>query len=247
MRLRLRRPSWFAVALTVAGMAFFIVLGVWQLNRASEKVQLLRRFATASSAPLQAFATVRGGVADEHYPHIEAHGRFLADRDYVLDDQMHADRIGVQVYAPFHALHDDRLLLVDLGFVPREGGDQRVPQLPPLPAAPITLHGLYAPPPRAGLKLGGDALPAQSAWPKTSIYLDLHNIGKDLHASIYPRVLLLDPDPATPYIRQWVPATMPPSRHRGYAVQWFTFALAALAIFVIMHRQHPTDVTDDDE
>lgn len=247
MKLRLRRPSWFAVALTLFGMAFFIALGVWQLDRASEKVQLLRRFATASSSPLHAFSTVQSGVPDEHYPHVDVHGHFLTDRGYVLDDQMHGRRIGVQVYAPFHVDHDDRLLLVDRGFMQREGGDQGTPQLAPLRSGETTLKGLYAPPPRAGLKLGGNALAKQTQWPKTSIYVDLDEIGRDLHASMYPRVLLLDPDPASPYIREWVPATMSPSRHRGYALQWFTFALAALAIFVIMHRQRPADVTDDDE
>jgi cytochrome oxidase assembly protein ShyY1 len=30
---------------------------------------------------------------------------------------------------------------------------------------------------------------------------------------------------------------MPPERHRAYAFQWFTFALAAVVIFVLLHRQ----------
>nr|MDQ2972370.1 SURF1 family protein [Pseudomonadota bacterium] len=52
----------------------------------------------------------------------------------------------------------------------------------------------------------------------------------------YPRVLLLDADPATPYVRQWTPDTMPPARHRAYALQWFTFALVALVMFFVLHR-----------
>jgi len=28
---------------------------------------------------------------------------------------------------------------------------------------------------------------------------------------------------------------MPPVRHRAYALQWFTFALAALVVFVAVH------------
>jgi len=39
----LRRPTWFAVALTVVGVLAFVRLGIWQLDRADEKDELLRR------------------------------------------------------------------------------------------------------------------------------------------------------------------------------------------------------------
>jgi surfeit locus 1 family protein len=30
---------------------------------------------------------------------------------------------------------------------------------------------------------------------------------------------------------------MPPARHRAYAFQWFTFAAAAVVMFVVLHRK----------
>jgi cytochrome oxidase assembly protein ShyY1 len=245
--IRLRRPSWFAVALTLAGMAIFVRLGVWQLDRADYKEQLLRRFATASSAPLHDFASVQSGAPADSDPHVRVRGRFVPDRYYLIDDQIHAVRVGTLVYAPFQPQDGQRLLLVDLGFLAHAGGNDRQPHLPPLPAAETTLTGLYAPPPATGLRLGGNALAKQSRWPKTAVYLDLDQVASDLHTSLYPRVLLLDPDPATPYLRQWTPATMPPARHRGYAFQWFSFALAALVIFLILHRRRDPKPDDDSE
>lgn len=241
----LRRPSWFAVLLTLAGVAFFVRLGIWQLDRAAEKEVLLRRFATAASAPVRGFDRVQGTVDPDRYPHVRLHGQFLQHRVYLLDDQIHAGRGGFQVYAPFKAKGHERLLLVDLGFLPRAGVEQQVPDLPPLPAGPVDIQGIYVPPPPPGLKLGGNALARQATWPKTTIYLDLDQIGADLHASLYPRVLLMDPDPSSAYVRQWTPTFMPPARHRGYAFQWFSFALAAIAIFVIMHRKRGAG--EDDE
>ncbi|HET7358570.1 MAG TPA: SURF1 family protein [Rhodanobacteraceae bacterium] len=243
--IRLRRPSWFAMALTLAGMAIFVRLGVWQLHRADYKEQLLRRFATASSAPLHDFASVQSGAPADSDPHLRVRGRFLADRYYLVDDQIHADRVGTLVYAPFQPQGEQRLLLVDLGFLAHPGENERQPRLPPLPAGATTLTGLYAPAPATGLRLGGNALAKQSQWPKTAVYLDLDQVAADLRAPLYPRVLLLDPDPATPYLRQWTPATMPPARHRGYAFQWFSFALAALAIFVILHRRRDPKTDTD--
>lgn len=241
--IRLRRPSWFAVALTVAGVLLFVRLGIWQLHRAAYKERLLRLFATASSAPLQRFDAVADDAPPDHYPHVAVHGRFLAGRAYLLDDQVHGGRVGVDVYQPFRPDGSRRLLLVDMGFLQREGdSDTAAPHRPPLPQGEVTLHGLYAPLPAAGFKLGGNALPRQKHWPKTVIYLDRTDIGHDLGATLYPRRLLLDPDPRTTYLRQWTPGFMPPARHRGYAFQWFAFALAAVAIFVILHRR-----TDDEK
>lgn len=243
--IRLRRPSWFAVALTVAGVAFFVRLGVWQLHRAAEKEVLLRRFATAASAPIQGFDAIAHGAVPEHYPHLRVRGRFEGQHAYMLDDQNHAGRPGVRVYAPFRPDGSSRLLLLGLGFLPREGADLKLPQLPPLKTGEVTVRGIYAPPPSPGLELGGNALKRQHAWPKLTTYIDMQQVAGDLKATLYPRVLLLDPDPAQAYVRQWTPGFMPPARHRGYAFQWFSFAVAAVAIFVILHRKK--DTGEDDE
>lgn len=236
--MRLRRPSWFAVLLTLAAVVLFVRLGVWQLHRATEKEHLLSRFADAAAQPVVPFSRVSGGVPDHRYPHVEVRGRFLTDRYYMLDDRTHASRVGVEVYVPFAVVGTGRRLLVDLGFLPRTRNNA-LPHLPPLPDGEVAIRGLYAEPPRPGLKLGGDVLPKQDTWPKVGIYIDLDEIAADLGHPLFSRVLLVDPDPATIYIRQWVPDTMPPERHRAYAFQWFSFALAVLVIFLVVHRRSP--------
>ena len=123
------------------------------------------------------------------------------------------------------------------GFL-RGTGSESPPQLPPLPDDGQPLQGLYQPPPGTGLEMGGNALAQQARWPKTSIYLDLTQVAADLHATLFPRVLVLDADPASIYVRVHTLdlSSMPPARHRAYAFQWFTFALAAVVIFLILHR-----------
>ena len=232
-----RRPSLFAVLLTLAGIAAFIALGIWQLRRAHEKEILLARFAQAARAAVQPFAQVADAPPQSTYPHVRVRGRYASRRIYILDDRLHAGQLGVNVFVPFLPDRGSRGLLVNEGFLPREGPREALPDLPPLPEGEVTLTGLYAPAPAPGLKLGGNPLTRESAWPKLLTFIDLHALAGDLHQALYPRVLLLDADPASPYVRQWVPDVMPPARHRAYALQWFTFALAALVIFFIMHRK----------
>lgn len=256
--MRLRRPSWFAVVLTVVGVLVFVRLGIWQLDRATQKEQLAQRFANASHAPLVDFSNLPKSLEAQRYPHVRVHVRYLAKHVYMLDDQIHGDRQGVQVFTPALVRAtcasgtpcspaSSRVLLVDMGFLPRQNGMRSLPDLPPLKSTDAQVSGLYAPPPPAGLRLGGNALARQSTWPKLTTYLDLQQVGADLDRPVYPRILLLDHDPSVPYIRAWKPQTMPPARHRAYAFQWFSFAAAAVAIFVILHRRGADDVVDDDK
>jgi cytochrome oxidase assembly protein ShyY1 len=224
--------------LTAAGALLFIRLGIWQLHRADFKEALLRRYAASASAPMQDFAKVAATPPADGFPRVQVSGHYLADRLYLLDNPKHDGMGGVEVFAPF-VLHDQSsLLLVDLGFLPGNGNG-KTPQLPPLPIAEVSLQGLYVPPPPVGFEMGGDALTRQAHWPKSSIFLDLAEIARDLGRPLYPRMLALDADPASIYVRVHTLdfSSMPPARHRAYAFQWFTFALAAVVILLAVHRK----------
>ena len=213
-------------------------LGVWQLHRADAKDELLRRYAAAAAAPVKAFDAVADQPPADAYPRVRVQGHYLADRLYLLDNPKHDSMGGVEVYAPFQPVGQGKCLLVDLGFVPGNGTG-RAPELPPLSGEPQTLQGVYQPSPGKGLELGGNALAQQRLWPKTSVYLDLDQVAADLHAKLYPRVLVLDADPSAIYVRVHTLdlSSMPPARHRAYAFQWFTFAVAAVVIFLWLHRK----------
>lgn len=231
-----RRPSWWALLLTVAGAGLFVRLGFWQLHRADFKESLLRRYAAAATAPLQDFAAVAARPPEDSFPRVRVHGRYLVDRLYLLDNPKHDERGGVEVFAPFELPGQSSLLLVDLGFLP--GNGHGTPPLPPLSSAPVELQGLYVPPPPTGFEMGGNALARQTHWPKDSIFLDMNKVAGDLGRPLYPRVLALDADPSSVYVRRHtLDLSMPPARHRAYAFQWFAFALAAVAILLVVHRK----------
>ena len=235
--MRVRRPGVFAVALTVFGAAVFCALGVWQLRRAAYKETVLARFHNAASAPLVSLADARAHREAGAYPHVEVTGRLQGNRVYLLDDQMRSGRLGVMVFVPFVPESSTRTLLVNLGFLAKMGADSTtLPDIPPIPEHPVTLTGIYAPPPLPGLKLGGNPLVREKTWPKLVTWIDTHQIAADLHASVYSHVLLTDPDPHSAYIRSWTANVMLPARHRAYALQWFSFAIAAIVMFFVLHR-----------
>ncbi len=242
-----QRPSWFAVLLTLLGMAFFVRLGVWQLHRASYKEQLLSQFANANKAPLKPFAKVSDRVSSISFAHVQVMGRFIPKRRYLLDDQFEKNQYGVQVFAPLRLLDRSRVLLVDLGFVAHGHTGRHIPLLPTLPTGIVRLRGLYTAPPAAGLELGGNQLTKQTDWPKLTTYLKIGQVERDLGQHLFPGVLLTDPEPSAPYGRIWTPTFVPPARHQAYALQWFTFAMAALVIFLSIHLRKVSPKDGQDE
>jgi cytochrome oxidase assembly protein ShyY1 len=246
--MRLRRPSVFAVLLTLAGVGVFCALGVWQLDRAAYKQTVLARFDHAAAAPLEPLAQALSDPAPNDYPHVEVRGHFDGGQVYFLDNQMRAGRLGVMVFVPFVPDGPGHALLVNLGFLAKMGPDSTtLPDVPPIPVGEVSLTGIYAPPPLPGLKLGGNPLVRQKAWPKLVTWIDTREIGADLHRRVYPHVLLLDPDPNSAYLRHWTANVMPPARHRAYALQWFSFALAAIVMFFVLHRQRRGGAVTEEE
>jgi cytochrome oxidase assembly protein ShyY1 len=93
---------------------------------------------------------------------------------------------------------------------------------------------LLAPPPAAGLKLGDEA--EQQVWPRLLTHVDLGAAEQALGTPLVDSVLL----PAgeeTGFVREFRPQTLSPDKHRGYAVQWFAFAVAAIVLFLVLHRE----------
>ena len=60
-------------------------------------------------------------------------------------------------------------------------------------------------------------------------------LGKPLEAHL----VLLDPQQADGYVRDWQPPGMDPMRHWSYAVQWWSFAVVLLVIWVVMSTRRP--------
>ncbi len=224
----------------LAGVVVFVLLGSWQLRRAHEKEALFAAYARAAEQAPVTLAQARRDADAARWPLVDVDGTFDPARAYVLDDQVREGRAGVMLFDVFVPSAGGDALLVNRGFLPR-GTRGELPQLPPPPSGVQRLRALYAPPPGAGIRLGGNALPKQAGWPKTTIYVDLGEVAADLGRALDPRVLLQVSAGADAhgFVRNWKPEVFPPERHYGYAFTWFTFAGVVVATFAILHRRRP--------
>ena len=231
--MRIRPGLWLlAIALAVG----FSGLGRWQWQRGETKQAQMdaqaRVLAGRRALPLASLSL----ADDTALAWTSGSGRFRAAPLLLLDNQRRGQQVGVRVLRVFQP-DSGRALLVDLGWLPLPG-DRTLPASP-APAGDIALRGLLGPPPSAGIALGPDHTGDADTWLLTRV--DLGALAQALRIDLAPRVLRLDPDLPIGHARDLVPLanTLPPERHRGYAVQWFGLAFTTLvvAVFLTLRRR----------
>ena len=226
---------WTFALLLVAG---FCALGRWQLQRGQAKQDMLDASAKVLRERRALPLSEAQGRDPRGYDWVATHGRFLASPVLLLDNQRRGETVGVQVLAVLQP-REGRAQLVDLGWLP-VSGDRRMPE-PELPAGDLALSGLLAPATGAGLALGPVATPVQPVGRAPRLLLtrvDTAALSQELRVPLAGRVLRLDPALRLGYARnlELLPNTLPPERHRGYALQWFGLAFATFvaALFVTL-------------
>ena len=234
MGVRRRHTLVVGWALAVMAIAGFASLGRWQLQRAVEKQAMLDAAAQVLGRRQPQPLAAAGDLARAtDYDWAEGRGHFDARGPLWLDNQLRDGRQGVHAYRIF--LPDDAPpLLVDLGWLPLPG-DRAMPAIA-LPRGRIEVRGLLVPPPSSGLALGSGIARQGEGWVLTRLDTEVVSRTLALPAPLAARVLRLDPALPLGYARdlQLLANTLPPDRHRGYAVQWFALAIAVLATALIL-------------
>lgn len=234
-------PSLVGTLLVVVGVALFLNLGLWQLRRADQKEQLQSAYEQGQQTTFA--LTAEGTAGLDRYQHVRARGRYLDDRQILLDNMPSAaGRPGYRVLTPFE-LESGAWILVDRGWIPM--GDRRtaLPQLR-VEGDAREVTGRLDELPRPGLRLGEDLPEAGSDWPRVLNFPERETIERALGTRIERYILLLDPSEPDGFEREWQALTrFGPERHVGYAVQWFAFAFVAVVIYLSLslRREQPAD------
>ena len=155
------RPSGIGTLLALILFPVFLGLGVWQLQRAETKAAQFELFNTRAQQP------VREGLpaaAATRYARIRLTGRFVADKQFLLDNMSHAGQSGYHVLTPFIPAGESRWVLVNRGWLPAAPQRTTLPDLP-IAVTERTVAGQLDLLPRPGIELGAAADPP-AAWPR---------------------------------------------------------------------------------
>lgn len=237
MSFRTRLLAGWIVALAAASA--FAGLGTWQAGRAVQKERMLAAAdAVVRERRPQPLASAHAPAATSRYDWAEGRGRFSGTVLW-LDNQQRDGRVGVRGYAPFLPA-DGAPLLVDIGWAPIAPDRATLPRVE-LPRGEVGIRGLLAPPPSAGLAVGEPMARHRDGWLMLRVEPGAISRALELPAAIAPRVLRLDP--ALPFglprDLRLLANTLPPEKHRGYALQWFGLSATVLVIALVLTFRRP--------
>lgn len=217
-------------------MLLFISLGRWQLSRAQERQSLAQQIEQGrQQAPLHidSQASLDKGAL---WQSVAVHGSWRSELTVLLDNRNFKGKPGYWIATPFVLDEGDLAgssLLVLRGWLARVPG-----QTPSVPAAPSgfeTISGeLMERVPRL-FELGSSPLPAHlpdpSGTPPVVQNLALEDLRSRIDLPVLPRVLA-QTAPASELQTNWPDPNIDFEKNRGYALQWFGFALIALCAWI---------------
>jgi surfeit locus 1 family protein len=224
-------PTLFAVVLTIAAVLLFVRLAFWQLSRAAEKDALQATYAAGQRSVVE--LTEANAAKLTQYQRVSAHGRYDSAHQILLDSMPSAmGQPGYRVVTPFE-LEQGGWLLVDRGWHLPGATRSDLPDVAVGESA-RAVTGQLSVLPRPGVRLA--AVPDGSdKWPRVMNYPEQATVEGALDRKVLPGLVLLDADQPDGFERAWQARTdMGSERHLSYAVQWFGFAIAAIALFVVL-------------
>ncbi len=225
------------ISLTAFGLLLalgFAALSNWQFGRGEQKQAWLAQADAARTARPRALqdaaqdsSLIGLAVAVEGKIELRSQPRLL------LDNQQRDGRVGLREYALARvSAGEGPWLLTDLGWMPM-AADRRLPELEALPSD-LDARGLLTDVPGQGLRLAPN--PVAQGDVVLLNYLDVVELSQQTGLQILPRLLRLDPEMPIGHTRDLdvLPNTLPPEKHRGYALQWAGLSVAALVITLLL-------------
>jgi surfeit locus 1 family protein len=224
---RSRQASVVLIA-TVLGVALTSVLGMWQLNRAAQKLSLqaaLESRAALPELPAQALARSAAAATPQHSQRIRLKGLWMASNTVFLENRQMNDKPGFFVVTPLKLSGTNEAVVVQRGWAPRNFVDRAALPVVPTPSGEVEITGLIAPPPSRLFEFAG-AAPGPIRQ-----NLDMAAYAQEVGVTLKPLSILQSDDLAShsaadSLLRQWPRPAMGVQTHYGYAFQWF--ALSAL-------------------
>jgi len=218
------RLPWLVFTLLV--LALLINLGLWQSERALQKEQRLDRIEQLSNKDALTLVQVLEQSSDEinDLP-IRLEGEFTDEKQFLLDNQVNKGQLGYRVYQVFSV--GKKSILVNLGWVLGSINRQELPEIKPI-------IGHYELKGHVRIIESGILLMEQqfhkNQWPLRVQQIELEKFSQVIDAQLLPFVVYLDKTDKVGYKKNWQPIVMPPEKHRAYAFQWFSLALAWLVL-----------------
>ncbi len=222
-------------------------LGLWQLDRAAQKVALHDAMLRQRTLPPLAEAELaRDASAAQAQQHRAAtlHGRWLAEATVYLDNRQMDGRPGFYALTPLR-LADGSAVLVQRGWLPRDVVERTRIAAPPAPAGDVTVRGRVAAGPSRLYDFAGNA----SGPIRQNLELDA--FARETGLPLRPFMVVQEDAGGGAgddgLQRHWPQPAADVHKHYGYAFQWFAMSALIGGLYVWFQLIRPSRRTAADD
>ena len=174
--------SWVMTIMTCAGFSLFISLGLWQFDRAAFKEAIKVKFETRLAADYRQFEAwesfSENDFADMEFQKLIIRGQFDLSRTVLIDNQIHRGQAGYHVLTPFILNVDDKIVLVNRGWVALGNTREQLPLIE-VPAVDGLIRGIVSIPDTGGFRMGEVSL--VDKWPQVIPFVDIGPMQAPFH------------------------------------------------------------------
>lgn len=237
------QPTLVPTLLVLLLLPVLISLGVWQLNRAEEKREILRNQQDNLQKPAIVVDADMPPVEQMRNRRLQVQGTFEPQYQVLIDNKVERGAAGYEVVTPLRIAGTGHFLLVNRGWVPAGKSRARLPAIE-TPSGQVNLSGLA----RIETKdVMGSVNRIDTNWPAVVRWLDIEALRAETDLELLPFVLLLDKTAEHGFERNWKFVSAPPEKSISYAVQWFALAIALLIIYIVVNSKRVRHVETDNE
>jgi len=219
------RLPWLIFTLLV--FSGLVKLGFWQSDRALQKEQRIETIAQLSKTQALSLEKVLSETNEINDLPITMNGEFDNEILFLLDNQTNKGQLGYRVYQVFNSGEHD--VLVNLGWVLGSISRQKMPDVQTI-TGKYKLSG-HVRKIEKGIMLMEQVL-VKKEWPLRVQQIEIDKFSTLISRQLLPFVVYLDKTVSVGYEKNWQPIVMPPEKHRAYAFQWFSLALAWILLMI---------------
>ena len=231
-RFRPRLLPTLAAALLVP---LFISFGQWQWNKASVKGDLQTLLDTRSAEPPVQIPGTISDVQSLRYRRVTARGVYDPEHQILIDNRIYREQAGYHVLTPLHIEGSELRVLVNRGWIPALAEHRHIPEVATPPGV-IEVSGMAIVPGNRFFTLGADSGKGGTEWQRVWQNLDLSGYSKTVSFPLQPVVIQLAPESAAGgFAREWPRPDERLEKHLSYALQWWGFAAATVAIWIAVN------------
>ncbi|HUL12199.1 MAG TPA: SURF1 family protein [Methylococcaceae bacterium] len=224
------KPGWIPSICVIVLFPLFLLLGAWQLHRADEKKALMALREQHQNEPPIALTGEGLTLEGNRYRRVVVAGEYDVGHQFLLDNQIFKQQAGYHVLTPLRINGSSLTVLVNRGWIPAGRDRTRRPDLA-ITQTKVRIGGFVDRFPGVGFKLKGSEIPSPG-WPALVQLADSERLSGRLGYRLLPYQVLLDANEGEGYERAWQPPSLLPETNQGYALQWFSFALVLVFLYV---------------